>query len=57
LTPRRRARRCHKEADTIWVREIDHRRVGRGESRPVTRRLQEALFSIVKGSDPGMITG
>jgi branched-chain amino acid aminotransferase len=38
-------------AEITPVREIDHRRVGRGEAGPVTRRLQEAFFSIVKGSD------
>jgi branched-chain amino acid aminotransferase len=38
-------------AEITPVREIDHRRIGRGESGPVTRRLQEAFFSIVKGSD------
>ena len=38
-------------AEITPVREIDHRRVGRGEAGPVTRRLQEGFFSIVKGSD------
>jgi branched-chain amino acid aminotransferase len=38
-------------AEITPVREIDHRRIGRGESGPVTRRLQETFFSIVKGSD------
>ena len=38
-------------AEITPVREIDHRRNGRGEAGPVTRRLQEAFFSIVKGSD------
>jgi branched-chain amino acid aminotransferase len=38
-------------AEITPVREIDHRRIGRGEAGPVTRRLQEAFFSIVKGSD------
>jgi branched-chain amino acid aminotransferase len=33
------------------VRDIDHRKIGRGEGGPVTRRLQEAFFSIVKGND------
>ena len=39
-------------AEITPVRDIDHRKVGRGEAGPVTRRLQEAFFSIVKGSDP-----
>jgi branched-chain amino acid aminotransferase len=38
-------------AEITPVREIDHRRLGRGESGPVTRRLQETFFSVVKGSD------
>ena len=38
-------------AEITPVREIDHRRIGRGEAGPVTRRLQEAFFSVVKGSD------
>ena len=38
-------------AEITPVREIDHRKVGRGEVGPVTRRLQEAFFSIVKGTD------
>jgi branched-chain amino acid aminotransferase len=38
-------------AEITPVREIDHRRIGRGEGGPVTRRLQEAFFSVVKGSD------
>jgi branched-chain amino acid aminotransferase len=38
-------------AEITPVREIDHRRVGRGEGGPVTRRLQETFFSVVKGSD------
>jgi branched-chain amino acid aminotransferase len=33
------------------VRDIDHRKIGRGEAGPVTRRLQESLFSVVKGND------
>jgi len=38
-------------AEITPVRDIDHRRVGRGEAGPVTRRLQEAFFSVVKGTD------
>jgi branched-chain amino acid aminotransferase len=38
-------------AEVTPVREIDHRKVGRGEAGPVTRRVQESFFSIVKGSD------
>lgn len=38
-------------AEITPVREIDHRRIGRGEAGPVTRRLQEKFFSVVKGAD------
>jgi branched-chain amino acid aminotransferase len=38
-------------AEVTPVRDIDHRRIGRGEVGPVTRRVQEAFFSVVKGSD------
>jgi branched-chain amino acid aminotransferase len=37
-------------AEVTPVREIDVRRVGRGEW-PVTRGLQEAFFAVVKGGD------
>ncbi len=38
-------------AEITPVRDIDHRRIGRGEAGPVTRRVQETFFSIVKGND------
>src|SRR4051812_43317882 len=38
-------------AEITPVRDIDHRKIGRGEAGPVTRGLQEAFFSIVKGAD------
>ena len=38
-------------AEITPVRDIDHRKIGRGERGPVTGRLQEAFFSIVKGND------
>jgi len=38
-------------AEITPVREIDHRKVGRGEAGPVTRGVQESFFSIVKGAD------
>ncbi len=38
-------------AEITPVRDIDHRKIGRGEAGPITRRVQEAFFSIVKGSD------
>lgn len=38
-------------AEITPVCEIDSRKIGRGEAGPLTRRLQESFFSIVKGSD------
>lgn len=38
-------------AEVTPVRDIDHRKIGRGEAGPITRRLQESFFSIVKGND------
>jgi branched-chain amino acid aminotransferase len=38
-------------AEITPVRDIDHRKIGRGEAGPITRRLQESFFSIVKGND------
>jgi branched-chain amino acid aminotransferase len=38
-------------AEITPVRDIDHRKIGRGEAGPVTRRVQEAFFSVVKGND------
>ena len=38
-------------AEITPVRDIDHRKIGRGEAGRVTRRLQESFFSVVKGND------
>ncbi|HET9625702.1 MAG TPA: branched-chain amino acid transaminase [Kofleriaceae bacterium] len=38
-------------AEITPVREIDHRRVGRGEAGPITRQVQELYFSVVRGAD------
>jgi branched-chain amino acid aminotransferase len=38
-------------AEITPVRDIDHRKIGRGESGPITQRLQKSFFSIVKGDD------
>jgi branched-chain amino acid aminotransferase len=38
-------------AEITPVREIDHRRIGKGEAGPITRRVQEAFFAVVKGGD------
>ena len=38
-------------AEITPVRDIDHRKIGRGEAGPITRRVQESYFSVVKGKD------
>lgn len=38
-------------AELTPVREIDHRRIGNGTPGPITRTLQDAFFSIVRGED------
>ena len=39
-------------AEVTPVREVDNRRIGRGEPGPVTRKLQEAFFRAVRGEEP-----
>jgi branched-chain amino acid aminotransferase len=34
------------------VREVDNRRIGPGHPGPITLKLQEAFFKVVKGEDP-----
>ncbi len=36
-------------AEVTPIREIDHRRVGKGERGPIAQRLQEAFFDVVAG--------
>jgi branched-chain amino acid aminotransferase len=38
-------------AELTPVREIDRRRIGEGIPGPITRTLQQAFFSIVRGED------
>jgi branched-chain amino acid aminotransferase len=38
-------------AEITPVRDVDHRKIGKGEAGPVTRRLQESFFAVVKGGD------
>lgn len=38
-------------AEITPVRDVDHRKIGRGEAGPITRQVQETFFGIVKGSD------
>ncbi|BDG08364.1 branched-chain amino acid transaminase [Anaeromyxobacter paludicola] len=39
-------------AEVTPVREVDNRRIGKGEPGPVTRALQSGFFRAVKGEDP-----
>ena len=43
---------CGTAAEVIGVREIDFRPIGRGETGPVTRRLQDAYRAAVTGRHP-----
>jgi branched-chain amino acid aminotransferase len=39
-------------AEVTPVREVDNRRIGPGHPGPITLKLQEAFFKVVKGEDP-----
>jgi branched-chain amino acid aminotransferase len=39
-------------AEVTPVREVDNRRIGRGEPGPVTKRIQETFFRVVRGEEP-----
>jgi branched-chain amino acid aminotransferase len=39
-------------AEVTPVREVDNRRIGRGEPGPVTKRIQETFFRAVRGEEP-----
>ena len=38
-------------AEVTPIREVDNRRIGEGSVGPITRRLQQRYFAVVKGSD------
>jgi branched-chain amino acid aminotransferase len=38
-------------AEITPIREVDDRPVGKGQPGPITKRLQEAFFTVVKGRD------
>jgi branched-chain amino acid aminotransferase len=38
-------------AEVTPIREVDDRQIGEGTAGPITRRLQERFFDIVRGSD------
>ncbi len=42
-------------AEVTPIREVDHRIIGSGKPGPITRKLQEAFFKVVKGQDPGYV--
>jgi len=39
-------------AEVTPVREVDNRRIGRGEPGPLTKRIQEVFFRAVRGEEP-----
>ena len=39
-------------AEVTPVREVDNRRIGKGEPGPVTKKLQDGFFRAVRGEDP-----
>jgi branched-chain amino acid aminotransferase len=39
-------------AEVTPVREVDNRRIGRGEPGPVTKKVQESFFRAVRGEEP-----
>jgi branched-chain amino acid aminotransferase len=38
-------------AEVTPVREVDNRRIGRGEPGPVTKKIQEMFFRVVRGEE------
>ncbi len=43
---------CGTAAEVTPVREVDNRTIGIGKTGPVTKKLQDAFFQIVKGQNP-----
>jgi branched-chain amino acid aminotransferase len=39
-------------AEVTPVREVDNRRIGKGEPGPVTKRIQDVFFRAVRGEEP-----
>jgi branched-chain amino acid aminotransferase len=39
-------------AEVTPVREVDNRRIGKGEPGPVTKKIQETFFRAVRGEEP-----
>ena len=42
---------CGTASEVVAVREVDHRAIGAGRMGPVTRALQDAYLSVVRGQD------
>ena len=38
-------------AEVTPIREVDGRRIGKGERGPITQKLQDKFFDVVKGKD------
>ncbi len=43
---------CGTAAEVTPVREVDNRKIGDGKTGPVTKKLQDAFFQVVKGQNP-----
>lgn len=43
---------CGTGVQVAWIREVDRRIIGNGQIGPVTRKLQDAFFRIVRGENP-----
>lgn len=43
---------CGTAAEITPVREVDRRTIGEGKPGPITRKLQEVFFKVVRGEDP-----
>jgi branched-chain amino acid aminotransferase len=39
-------------AEVTPVREVDNRRVGKGEPGPVTKKIQDTYFRVIRGEEP-----
>jgi branched-chain amino acid aminotransferase len=39
-------------AEVTPVREVDNRRIGSGSAGPITKKIQDAFFRVVRGEDP-----
>jgi branched-chain amino acid aminotransferase len=42
---------CGTAAEVTPVREVDDRKVGPGERGPITKRVQDRYFQVVRGTE------